>query len=109
MLDWEQLFNQEIERAKQARRRGKEGMARVCARRAANIVIQEYFRILGIQPYRNAIQNFRWLQSYLRTDHPAQESIRHLLLKVNEDFTFPEQIDLIKEAHNLRDLLLFNR
>ncbi|MCX8063000.1 MAG: hypothetical protein N3D16_10510 [Anaerolineales bacterium] len=105
-MGWQQLFNQEIDTAKQARQRGNEGKARVCARRAANIIAQEYLRSLGIQPFRNAIQNFRYLQNYLKFDHPAQEILSHLLLKVNEDFTFPEHIDLINDAHTLKSILI---
>lgn len=105
-VSWGELFDQELENAKQARQRGNEGKARVCARRAANIIAQEYLRRLGIQPFRNAIQNFRYLQKDLAFDHPAQEALAHLLLKVNEDFTFPDHIDLIQDADHLKEVLL---
>jgi len=104
-LNWEQIFDQEIESAKNARQRGNEAMARVCARRAANAIVQAYLHAIGIQPYRNAMQNFRWLQNHLTTEHPAQEVLAHLLLKVNQDFSFPDQIDLIQDAISLRDIL----
>lgn len=104
-MSWHRVFYQEIEKAKQARQRGNEAMARVCARRAANALIQEYLRSIGVQPFHNAIQNFRWLQDHLADDHPAQEIISHLLRKVNEDFTFPDHIDLIKDTHDLIDIL----
>lgn len=104
-LDWEQAFDQEIESAKKARQRGNEAMARVCARRAANAIVQAYLHAIGIQPYRNAMQNFRWLQNHLSTEHPAQEVLTHLLLKVNLDFSFPDHIDLIQDALALRDIL----
>jgi len=104
-LNWEQVFDQEIEAAKNARQRGNEAMARVCARRAANAIVQAYLHAIGIQPYRNAMQNFRRLQNHLTTDHPAQEVLAHLLLKVNRDFSFPKHIDLIQDAFSLREIL----
>ncbi len=105
-MKWEQVFHQEIEQANQARQRKLEAKARVCARRAANAIAQEYLQRLGYQPFRNAMQNFRWLQNHLPPDHPAQEVLAHLVQKVNEDFTFPEHIDLINEAYQLCEILL---
>lgn len=104
-LNWKQVFYQEIETAQKARQGGNEAMARVCARRAANAIVQAYLYSIGIQPFRNAMQNFRWLQNHLKSEHPAQEVLAHLLLKVNRDFSFPDHIDLIQEALRLHEIL----
>ncbi|GAB4471801.1 MAG: hypothetical protein Kow0088_05870 [Anaerolineales bacterium] len=104
-MNWEQAFHQEIEKAKQARQHGKEAMARVCARRAANILAQEILLSRGITPSGNAMQNFRHLQKLFAPEHPAYPILSHLLLKVNQDFTFPAEIDLIEEAQLLMKLL----
>lgn len=104
-MNWEQVFYQEIKTAKNARQRGNEAMARVCARRAANAIVQEYLHFIGVQPFRNAMQNFRWLKNNLPTEHPAQELLTHLLLKVNQDFSFPDHIDLIQDALALPEVL----
>ncbi|PWH19417.1 MAG: hypothetical protein DDG59_02830 [Anaerolineae bacterium] len=104
-MDWAKAFTQEIDTAKRARQRGNEGMARVCARRAANVIVQAYLHSMGVQPFRNAMQNFRYLQNHLAANHPAQELLTHFLLKVNEDFTFPNHIDLIQDALDLKEML----
>lgn len=104
-MNWEEVFYQEIETAKNACQRGNEAMARVCARRAANAIVQAYLHSIGIPPFRNAMQNFRWLQNHLPTEHPAQEKLAHLLLKVNQDFSFPDNIDLVQDAYSLREIL----
>lgn len=105
-MNWKQAFDQELQNAIKARGQGKEAMARVCARRAANIVSQQYLRSRNISPSGNAMQNFRRLQNDLPADHPAQKVLAHLVLKVNEDFTFPSQLDLIEDAQLLLTLLL---
>ncbi len=107
-MNWQQLFDQEIKTAEQARQRGNEGMARVCARRAANVIIQEYLRYIGKTPCRSAVQNFRLLQNSLPIDHPAQQNLSHLLHKVNPDFSFPKHVDLIQDAYNLMKVLFAN-
>lgn len=104
-MNWKEVFNQEIETAKIARQRGNEAMARVCARRAANVIVQAYLRSIGIQPFQNAMKNFKWLQYHLATEHPAQEMLAHLLLKVNQDFSLPDHIDLIQDACSLQEIL----
>ena len=47
MSIWKVKYNYEIEHAISARKNGNEGMARVCARRAAGIIIGEYLNRLG--------------------------------------------------------------
>ena len=42
--EWQKSFQEEIERALQARAKGNEGRARVCARRALKHIIAEYLR-----------------------------------------------------------------
>ncbi len=108
-MNWDQVFDQEITNAKQARLKGNEAMARVCARRAANAIVHEFLFKMGQQPFRSSVQNFRYLQRYLPVDHPAQKALSHLLLKVNPDFSFPDEIDLIQESYRLRDILLENK
>ncbi|HEY9528224.1 MAG TPA: hypothetical protein VIR02_14110, partial [Anaerolineales bacterium] len=49
-MDWQAQVNAEFEKAEQARANGNEGQARVCARRAAGIVIREYLTRQGIRP-----------------------------------------------------------
>jgi len=49
-MDWQTEIEAEFEKAEGARRRGNEGQARVCARRAAGIAIREYLTRRGARP-----------------------------------------------------------
>ncbi|MFT3895039.1 MAG: hypothetical protein QM730_25720 [Anaerolineales bacterium] len=50
MVDLQEQIQKEFEKADQARSKGNEGQARVCARRAAGIAIREYLNRKGIRP-----------------------------------------------------------
>lgn len=102
---WHQQFNDEITTALTARQKGKEAMARVCARRAANIVIKEYLSQHNVNPSTNVIQNLKVLKTTLQDDHSLQPIIEHLILKVSPDFTLPNDIDLIEDTIALRKIL----
>lgn len=97
----------ELERATQARARGNEGQARVCARRAAGIAAREYFVRHG--------ENIRRPSAYDLLNRLAEEpsisgelrqSARYLTLRVNEEFKLPVNVDLVAEARKFCDELL---
>ena len=97
----------EFERAEQARARGNEGQARVCARRAAGMAAREYFVRRG--------QTIRTPSAYdllklLIEDPSLRDDLRqiavHLTLRVDEEFKLPVDIDLIVEAKKLCEGLL---
>ena len=97
----------EFDRAAQARARGNEGQARVCARRAAGIAIREYLTRQAIRPpsssaydLLNLIKNDPHLSSDLK------QIAEHLTLRVTEEFKLPVDADLIAEARTFcKDLL----
>jgi hypothetical protein len=96
----------ELSLAEKARVEGFKGRARVCARRAAGIAIREYFQT-HLTPVINSnfyqlIQEFRDL-SNLPED--LSRIADHLLIKVNEDFDLPGEIDLIAEVRLLVERL----
>ena len=107
MKDWRSEIRIEFERAQQARRRGNEGQARVCARRAAGIAAREYFtrrgekiRTPSAYDLLNRLAQDPSLSSELR------QSAVYLTLRVNEEFKLPVNVDLIAEAQKLCDQLL---
>jgi len=107
MKDWQSEMQAEFERAGQARTRGNEGQARVCARRAAGIATREYFtrrgeRIRTPSAYDllNRLAEEQSLSAELR------QSARYLTLRVNEEFKLPVNVDLVAEARKLCDELL---
>ena len=107
MKDWQSEMQAEFERAGQARTRGNEGQARVCARRAAGIAAREYFTRRG--------EKIRTPSAYDLLNRLAQDpslsnelrrSAGYLTLRVNEKFTLPVNVDLVAEARKLCNELL---
>ena len=104
---WEIAYQGEIELAEQARSSGNEGMARVCARRAAGIIIGEYFARSGIQERnRNAYERIAQLRGTPGIPKDVQEIVDHLLQRVNSDHNLPFEADLILETRQLAEKLL---
>jgi len=98
-MDWQTEIESEFEKAEQARARGNEGQARVCARRAAGIAIREYLTRQGIRPPSVSAYD---LLNLLKEDPSLPADLRliadHLTLRVNEEFKLPVNADLIAEA-----------
>jgi len=96
------LIKDEFRRAEQARSRGNEGQARVCARRAAGIAAREYFTGRGQSIHTPSAYD---LLNMLSEDSSLSADLRqiaaHLTLRVNEEFKLPPNIDLIFEAKKL--------
>jgi len=104
---WEADYEQEIERASLARMEGNEGMARVCARRAAGIVIGEYLRRCGYSGVNTSMYDRISLFLELpHVDERAREVSRHFLMKVNPEHKLPVNTDLIQDATWLKKSLL---
>jgi hypothetical protein len=106
-VDWQTELENEFVRAEQARSRGNEGQARVCARRAAGIAIREYLRRQGIRaPSRSAYDLLNLLKNDPRLSPDLRPLAEHLTLRVNEEFKLPVDTDLVAEARKFcADLL----
>jgi len=106
-MDWHAQIRAELERAEQARERGNEGQARVCARRAAGIAAREYFRRQG-RPLRtpSAYDLLRLLENEPHLSPDLRRAAAHLTLRVNEEFKLPPDVDLMAEARKLCRALL---
>lgn len=101
-----QRFQAEIARAELARAEGNEGMARVCARRAAGLVAGAYLRKHDLpSPGSSAYDHLRALTVLDNLDNSILQAAEHLLLRINQDHQLPVDADLIAEAHLLRDRL----
>lgn len=86
----------ELSYARAARAQGKEGRARVCARRAAGWAIAARYPEL---PQRSALSLLRWLQ-----DHgPAelQGAAGRLLAGVDEQHRLPHSEDPLEDAQRI--------
>ena len=100
-------YKKEIERATQARNEGNEGMARVCARRAAGIVIGEYLHRRGyFDINKNTFDRLTIFCQLPYVDQSCKDISQHFLIKVNQEHNLPMNIDLIREVIWLKDKLL---
>lgn len=107
MTDWKTKINQELDQAEAARRKGNEGQARVCARRAAGVAIREYYRRLDrpIQtPSAYSLLNHLMKEPGLPAD--LRTAAIHLTTRVTQEFELPVDVDLITEAKILCEGLL---
>ena len=106
-MDWQAQIEAEFEKAEQARARGNEGQARVCARRAAGIALREYLTRRGVRPPSVSAYD---LLNFLKEDpHLSPDMKRiadHLTLRVTEEFKLPVNADLVAEARTFCEILL---
>lgn len=105
--EWRHLFENEIQQAQAARTAGNEGMARVCARRAAGIVIGEYLKRQGDKIFNpSAYERLRYLLSQPDISPQVRDIAEHFLVRVTPNHTLPIDADLIADAHWLQKLLI---
>lgn len=110
MAKWKSDYENEIKQAFLARAKGNEGMARVCARRAAGIVIGEYLSRRGYKKLATSAYDCLTLFNSLPDiDEQVKVLANHFLLKISRERKFPVEIDLIGEAQwMMKNLLLEN-
>lgn len=107
MKDWKTEIQAEFERAEQARARGNEGQARVCARRAAGIAAREYLSRRGeIVRTPSAYDVLNTLKEDPSLPPDLKLIAEHLTLRVNEEFKLPVDVDLIAEARKFCEEIL---
>ncbi|MGW8249329.1 MAG: hypothetical protein ACWGO1_01715 [Anaerolineales bacterium] len=97
----------ELEMAENARARGNEGMARVCARRAAGMAAGEYISQRGL-PFlaTSAYDRLKFLSGSDAVPRDIRHVAAHFLLRVTPDHSLPVETDLIADARWLIDRLL---
>jgi len=109
---WETRFEKEISRAEKAKAAGNEGLARVCARRAAGVVIGEFLDRTTRNSYAPTPQSAYGRLKYLANTPNVSEKVRevaeHMLLRITEDHELPIDVDLVTEARWLAKVLLNN-
>lgn len=104
---WKDSYTTELHRAQQARADGNEGMARVCARRAAGEVIREYFQRAQIPLAKpSALHALRTLAQTEAVSPRVREIATHFIWQITPEHTLPENIDLLVEVEWLAEELL---
>ncbi len=102
-----QRFQRELERAESARAAKNEGMARVCARRAAGLAVSAYFRQRGLSSLGpSAYDNLRRLAALPDVPEQVRQVAEHFLVRITPEHTLPVEADLIAEARWLAVQLL---
>lgn len=90
-----------------ARSTRNEGKARVCARRAAGIIIGEYLIRRGFNNLtHSAYDRINIFNDLPDVNQHCKEIAGHFIVKVNVDHKFPLDVDLISEAMWLENTLL---
>ncbi|HOQ68616.1 MAG TPA: hypothetical protein PKZ26_01190 [Anaerolineaceae bacterium] len=100
-------IQKEMDMAFAARKQGNEGMARVCARRAAGIVVRDFLDQHGIEAA--GLNNFEILvDESVRKSLPASvlPALQHLTMRVDENYALPTGIDLLADAQAVIQTLL---
>lgn len=106
-VDLSARFEQELRLAERARQQGNEAQARVCARRAAGVVVDAYFqrqRIAFRSP--SAYDLLKYLADHPQTPDEVRVVANRLVLRVNPEFNLPVEADLIADARWLARTLL---
>ena len=92
-------IQEELLLAKQSRKEGNEGRARVCARRAAGAAVQVYLSNHN-KPTNpeNVFQSLKSLKKAIDLPDRVHLAIYRLTQRVDENHQLPAEIDLIAEA-----------
>jgi hypothetical protein len=104
---WETQINRELSQAEAARASGNEGKARVCARRAAGLAVEEYLTRQGVRLEPGSAYNYLRYLADLPDITPGMRLVAgHFLERVTTAHNLPMDADLIAEARWLVAQLL---
>jgi hypothetical protein len=94
-VDFRARIEAELAYARAARKQGKEGRARVCARRAAGWAIAAHYP--SSQP-RGALSQLRWLENNADVSEKLRSAAGRLTKQVTEDHGLPHSEDPLDDA-----------
>jgi hypothetical protein len=106
-MSWQERVARELEIADAARARGNEGMARVCARRAAGWAAEAYLERHGVAlASPSVLEQMRRLIEVGGLQPDLNVKLEHLLTPKQKgeegaESYFPPEIDLVTEAREL--------
>lgn len=106
-MTWRERVDRELAAAEAARSRGNEGMARVCARRAAGWAAQAYLAQQGVDlQTSSAMKHIRFLLTVDTLTPGTKMILEHMLVAkqkddLESDSYFPLSVDLVAEARQL--------
>lgn len=106
MSNWKVRALAELSRAEDSRSQGNEGMARVCARRAAGFILGEYFSRNKEAAPNSAYARLQYLQAKTKNNSKLHAVLSHFLLRITPEHQLPVEADLIADARWLANELL---
>ena len=92
-------IQRELELGEKAEREGNSGRARVCARRAAGIALENYYTRMGKDPGKDAMKLLAQFSEEKGVPNTIHEAVVRLRARVRPDFTSAS-------AHPLNDARL---
>ncbi len=99
---WQEKAERELTSARDALQAGLGGRSRVSARRAAGVALNEYYRQQGIKdPSDNYYHLLLRFSEYPALPDNIRTIARHLCQRVDENYSLPDDINLVKEAEQL--------
>jgi len=106
-MSWQNKFKHELERGHQARAEGNEGMARVCARRAAGEVIREYYQRQRTSLSKPSVLHaLKTLTQSEQISPHTREIATHFIWQITTEHILPGDVDLLDEVAWLAKELL---
>jgi hypothetical protein len=97
----------EMSLAEAARQQGREGRARVCARRAAGQALTVFHqRRTGVQPQANYYRLLCWFQEVDDVPDALKQAAARLTTRVTAAYTLPHTQDPLQDARTLIEALL---
>jgi len=94
-------INRELSLGESARQEGNEGMARVCARRAAGLAAQACLAEWGIDVHKiNGLNALQILSQSSDFPTAIRQSAGLLTMRVTPEHQLPVEVDLLQEARN---------
>jgi hypothetical protein len=104
---WKTKCRAELQQAELARVKGNEGMARVCARRAAGHVIRRYYATHGVPPpAAGAYQLLRTLSKDTGVSDEVRQTAHLFTIPITLEHELPVNTDLIANVSWLAKELL---
>jgi hypothetical protein len=107
--NWKSEFDREIQRAEQARASGNEGMARVCARRAAGVAAKAYLEQQGRAAAGSVLNVLQSLRDAPTEPEAVRAAAGHFLLRITPEHVLPEDVDLLADVRWLVSALFPQR
>ena len=105
-MNWREQIEQELAKAAEGIQNGNNGLARVCARRAVALAVQQWVERSEKKVWPgDAMHQLRKIQEETTVPLPVREAAQRLLTKVTDQAQSPMTTDPIADARIILDYL----